>query len=87
MIRIHPEWRYDPFGPFDTCPQCLGRLAAVAIHEALELYCEPCDACWHIASGYLTRRNPPRCRGALVRRKAVGEATVAAPAPTPVGST
>jgi hypothetical protein len=69
MIRIHPEWRYDPIRPFTACPQCLGPLAAVAINEDVELYCEPCDACGHIASGRLTRRGPPRCRGALVRRK------------------
>jgi hypothetical protein len=88
MIRIHPEWRYDPFGPFDTCPQCLGPLTAVAIHEHAEFYCTPCDACWHVALGYLTRLDPPRRRGALVRREDVSNATVGAPAPTAsVGAT
>jgi hypothetical protein len=88
MIRIHPEWRYDPFGPFTTCPQCLGPLAAVAIHEDVEFYCEPCDASWRVASGYLTRLDPPRRRGALVRRKDVADATAGAPAPVAsVGAT
>jgi len=63
MFQINPKWEYEPLGPFDTCPQCLGPLTPVAHFDEVNFYCPDCNACWHVSMGYLTRLDPATCPG------------------------
>jgi hypothetical protein len=56
MIKINPAWRFDDFGPFDTCPQCLGELEELAEGDEVDFYCRACQALWHVSMGCLIRR-------------------------------
>ena len=91
MIRVNPGWRYDPFGPFDTCPECLGPVTPVPTYDHVNFYCPDCNACWHVSMGYLRRFDPATCPGFVPQqRNSSNESTTAAPVPpvaSPVGGT
>ena len=81
MIRINPEWRYEPFGPFDTCPECLGPLTPVPSFDEVNFYCPDCNACWHVSMGYLTRLDPATCPGFTPPPRDSSDATMGRTAP------
>jgi hypothetical protein len=90
MMHINPPWSYEPLGPFDTCPECLGPLTPVSIRDDVSFYCADCNACWHVSMGYLMRLDPATCPGFTPPRRDLGtkipdEATPAPPAPSPSG--
>lgn len=63
-MKIHPDWHFDPFGKFDTCPACLGSVQPTVAHEQVNFVCTSCGCCWHLFLGYLSLIDPrtcPRC--------------------------
>jgi Zn-finger nucleic acid-binding protein len=66
MIKINPAWTLDEFSSFDTCPECLGELEAIAHEDDVDFYCPACRAYWHLSMGCLTKstgRDRPAARG------------------------
>ena len=75
MIRVNPKWRYNPFGRFDTCPQCLGTVTPVPARDQVNFYCEACNSCWHVSMGYLRRFDPATCPGIVPRQRVSDDAS------------
>lgn len=66
-MRIHPDWRYDPFGEFDTCPACLGPVQPVDVEGKVNFVCAACGCCWHVLLGYIGLVDPATCPGCELR--------------------
>jgi hypothetical protein len=66
-MRIHPQWRYHPFAPFDRCPSCLGNVRPAVVNGRVNFVCASCGCCWHVFLGYLSLIDPRTCEGCDVR--------------------
>ena len=53
MVTINPGWRYDPFGPFDSCPACLGPVEPRCEGDQVSFRCRTCLVAWRTSLGHL----------------------------------
>lgn len=66
-MRIDPQWRYNPFAPFDSCPSCLGNVRPAVVNGGVNFVCGSCGCCWHVFLGYLSLIDPRTCEGCELR--------------------
>jgi hypothetical protein len=69
-MDIHPDWQYEPFAPFDSCPACLGHLQGRRPGARECFGCPVCGTSWQVVLGYLRQVSPEVLRGVPPARSA-----------------